>query len=112
VEHSLGVWEREEVLRRLPILNPLVLSQRPIKTTACKTPRYVPLHVAQPIPDVFRGGWHATDTAPVPRERADGMDEDLGVWMYPRTNIQRRQCPPDSQTQENTEAMFQPERDV
>lgn len=42
VEHSLGVWEREEDLRRLPVHNPLVLSQRPIKTTARKTPRYVP----------------------------------------------------------------------
>ena len=41
VDHSLGVWEREEDLRNLPIHNPLVLSQRSIKTTARKTPRYV-----------------------------------------------------------------------
>ena len=83
VEHSLGVWEREEDLRRLPIHNPLVLSQRPIKTTARKTPRYVLLQVAQPIPDVCSGGWHPNDTALVLRERADGMDEDPSVWMSP-----------------------------
>ena len=68
VEHSLGVWEREEDLRNLPIHNPLVLSQRPIKTKACKISRYVPPQVAQSIPDVYCGGMHTNDITIVLKE--------------------------------------------
>jgi len=110
--YSLGVWEREEDPRSLPIHNPLVLSQRSIKTTVRKISRYVPPQVAQSIPDICSGGWHANDTAIVLSEQVDGMDEDLCVWMCPRINDQHRQCLPDFQTQGNTVAMSQPERDV
>ena len=109
---SLGVWEREETFRSLPIPNHLALNQRPIKTTVCKIPRYVSPQVAQSIPNVYRGSWHASDTTVALRERADGMDEAPGVWICPGTDVEHRQCLPDSRTQENTAATSQPDTDV
>ena len=81
--HLLGVWEREEDLRNLPIHNPLVLSQRSIKTSACKISRYVSPRAPRSILNVRCRGLHVNDTTIVLREQADGMDEDLGVWMCP-----------------------------
>jgi hypothetical protein len=109
---SLGGWEREGAFRSLPIPNPLALNQRSIKTTVCKIPRYVSPQVAQFIPNAYCGGRHANDTTVVLRERADGMDEALGVWMCPGTDIEHRQCLPDSRTQENTAATSRPDTDV
>lgn len=57
-----------------------------VKTAACNISRYVPAQVAKLIPDVFRRGWRANDTAIVSIGSTDGMDEDLGVWMYLRTD--------------------------
>ena len=73
-EHSLGLWEKEEDLRSLPIHNPLVLSQRPIKTTDCKISRYVSPQVAKSISDACHCDCNADDIAIALGERADGMD--------------------------------------
>ena len=83
-KHSLCVWETEKDLRNLPIHNPLIVSQRPIKTTACKIPRCVLPRVVESIPDVCRDHCHTNNTVIMLVERTNWMDGDLGVWMYPR----------------------------
>lgn len=90
----------------------IVLSQRPIKTTACKISRYVPPQAVNSIPGAYRSYRRANCAAIVSAERAGGMDDDPGVWMYPRADHKHRQCLPDSQTQESTAAMSRQERVV